>query len=256
MALDNRVDRSWMDRLQPSYGVATALALGSRDGINLFSLSITLTFLSFLIHRARSSRAVLSYGFIALAAQFVMTVLLVHGRFDFLMSKEQVVDWIKMFYWFYAAAIVLIGGVYFRDWWLHRSGQLDKLTIKSRTEKTQQTSRGGVILRETLKGFVPALYAIFVVVLGSIATQDYTVFMMIVKYSRAGDDIWLARKVAYTYSASFMFPTLVAFLLAYCYHSSEKLKSKLSDSISMVKVVCSAVYLSVGVGLLLTLYYF
>ncbi len=258
MGKDQAHDIRWMDRLTSSYGLGMAMSLGSRDGVNVFSLALTVLLLIYLIYFVRSKWDVLNLGLVAFSVQVLTATLMVQGKLDLILSLDWVFSVFIVFYWILGTAFVGLGLALFRDWTRLRADQTSGLWIKW-PEEFDSSGAGQNMLARTIRflsqGLIVSIYSVLTVMLGSIATNDYVMFLMVLE-AQATQAVFEAQKLTFAYALPFAFPTFIVALLALIYRSSSSIRDKARQSMSMVKILCSAVLLSVGAGVIITLIYF
>lgn len=252
------IQESWMDRVNSTWGFGLAFSLGAEDGFNINSLSLTLLFFFFLIYIVRTRKNIIFCGLLCMVLQLVTLTSMVHGNFDIFLSQENVYSYIRILCGLLGLIFLIIGFLYFRDWWQVRLGNnSQRQWIKFPAIRTiNERSEGGLIVDVFVSFFYWILSMLFggiIVFMSSYAVQDYTMFIMLID-SISKERINFGEQAILIYAVAYLFPTFVLWIIAGIYAFNEKFQKYIERSVSIVKIVLSAIFISFGVGLMTTFY--
>ncbi|MGE0267698.1 MAG: hypothetical protein AB7S78_04485 [Candidatus Omnitrophota bacterium] len=250
--------KSWLNRVNSTWGFGLAFSLGVEDGFNINSLSVAMLFFIFLVYVVRSPKNIIFSGLLCMTLQLMVLTSMVHGNFDILLSRESVYQYVKILCGLLGLIFLMIGFFYFRDWWqLRIGGGRQKQWIHLPTPlETNEKSEGLLIVKFFISLFYWVLAMLFgavIVLISSYAVQDYTMFIMLLD-SVSQEKINFGEQAVMIYGLAYLIPTSVLCIMAGLYSFNGGFRKYVERSLSIVKIILSAVFFSFGIGLMITFY--
>lgn len=248
---------SWLNRLQSTWGMGLAFSLGVEDGLSINTLALTVLFCFFLVYVVRTRLNVFFCGILCMIVQFVALALLVHGRFDSLLSQEDVYRYVRIFCGILGLIFGVVGLIYFRDWWhLRRASEENPWIVLPKTVDKKDNSESLFIVNLFVSLFYWILSVLFggaIVFLSSYAIQDYTMFMMLID-SISKEEMQSGEKAILVYAGAYLIPCVLIWFFTVLYSFNGRFRAIIERKIAIVKIMLSAVFLGFGIGLLITFY--
>lgn len=258
MKLHSEHLESWMSRVNSTWGFGLAVSMGLEDSVNVNTLSFTLLFFFFLVYIVRTRINVIICGIICITIQLMMLTSMIYGKFDFILSKDSVYLYVKIACGISALIFMMVGLIYFRDWWQVRFNE-NKLKSWIRMPVfggKQDNSESFFILSLFISLFywiVSAVFGAGIIFLSAYAVQDYNMFIMLVD-SISKEQFQKGQKAVFIYTATFLIPILIFWLISILYCFSENFRKYVERSILIIKLILCSIFICAGVGLLVTFY--
>ena len=244
------------------FNIAPFIVNGLADGFNPCIFSAIVFLVVFTFFAGYRPWQILLIGIFFIAAIFLTSLLMGLGFFTSIFHLEQFFITAKIFYISVSLAAVVLGGINFYDWVIFRKTNDANKTIFKFTFFTKKEVSGA--MDGKLKGFlVGILKAIFLMAAALIAGFLFTIFQSActgliyapaIFYFATVDTLKLkAAGYLVLYNVMFILPLAVIFFLAHRGVKSEKFTAFCKKDLAKVKIICSAVFFSIGFGLLYTL---
>lgn len=249
---------SWINRVNSTWGFGLAVSMGLEDSVNINTLSLTLLFFFFLVYVVRTRKNVILCGIMCMAFQLMVLSSLIHGKFDFILSQEFVYQYVKIFCALLGLIFIFIGLIYFRDWWqLRFRNNIQKPWIKFPIYLVKNNDMEMFFIVKLfvslLYWILSAVFGIIVIFLSSYAIQDYAMFILLLD-SISKEQIHQGQQAVIIYAVAFLMPSMIFWLISIVYSFSGNFRKYIERSISKVKIILSAIFISTGVGLMSTYY--
>lgn len=228
--------------------------LGLKDGLNPCALATLLVFQLFIRFFARDRKTIFRIGLSFIVSAFVIYIFLVLGAFDRFLSRGIVHNSIFVSYLILAVIFVAIGVIHFVDWvrFLKKKDVnyflIQLPSFLTRGDLDQQTNA-----KNEATGMLIIYFAFVLgsglVLLASIWPPSANVFLNYYLLTISGKS-WMAFLPYFFYSLGYVFWLLIIWLIVLRVSTLYKLAERILASISLVKIIFSSIFLSVGIGLL------
>lgn len=258
MNLQTEHQESWINRVNSTWGFGLAVSMGMEDSVNINTLSLTLLFFFFLVYIVRTRKNVVLCGIVCMALELMVLSSLIHGKFDFILSREPVYLYVKIFCALLGLILIFVGLIYFRDWWqLRFRNNILKPWIKLPVYLAKKDVSEKIFIVRFLVSMlywvISAVFGVTIIFLSSYAIQDYAMFILLLD-SITKDQIHQGQQAVIIYAAVYLIPMIILWAISIAYSFSESFRKYIERSISIVKIILSAIFISIGVGLMSTYY--
>lgn len=246
----------WMARLSTGLAARTPVSMGIDDALNIFPMTWSLLFLFFLIHLVRSKWNIIFSGLLFVVIQIIGLIALVHGNLDPFLVRPQVYLGLKIFWSCLGCALIILGGIYLRDWMKLRRDPQAKLWIGFPQYDSAENKSGDLFI---VKLFMNLFYLFLAAVLGAVAVvssaftlQDYDVFIMLLD-TKARYNIQIAEQQVMKYIGAYLCPSIGAVFLAVIFSLFHGVRNMLGRRVVLIKLTISMIYLGLGAGAIITI---
>lgn len=232
------------------YSFLPALFFGLRDSFNPYTLTITLLFIIYLRFIGTTQKRLTITGAFFLLSMGLVNFFCMTGFLDRVLAQQMILTTIRVFYFFIAVLLVWIAMINIQDWWQHkkdlqRNVNIVKFPSWLKEDNPAYQKKGHIFLSV----FGGGLAAIFV----SVWPQNYQ--FLVSAYSDGGKNIWGIVSIVLVYSFAFTLPLIGVWLGILYLRRSLEFQNQIRKHLSMLKMAFSAVFLSVGIGLLILVFY-
>lgn len=230
--------------------IRRAFSAGIQDSLNPYTASILLFFFIVLSLGIRTRKRLVTAGISFIASSAGTMFLIVAGALDRWLSLPGTEELARIFLFGIAGVLIGYGFLIFRGWILEKRnfGELiPMLPVFPRMQglngQGQETRLRGTIVSSILLGGFGAF-------IGSVWSQDYHLYVMYYFWVSGGQPA-LAARFFVLYSAAFVLPSAVvvcgAIVSANCLKGTN---SVFKNMIPYIRIGTSAVFFSVGIGLI------
>jgi len=265
VTIQARVERSKAEVLDRfvSFNVMTVVGAGLIDGINPCAFTVLVFFISFLSFAGYNRKQIIILGAFFIFAVFITYILIGVGLFEFFRRLEVFYFFSKLVYIITAVIALILGAFSLYDYWVFKktkNPEAIKLKLPSfvknqihKVIRDKTDMRGKVDIKSIpkLKLAFAALSSGFIVsILESICTgQMYLPTIIYVM----GFAKWRLKAISYLllYNLMFILPLVGIFMLGLFGMTSEGFAKLAQRHIAKIKIITSAIFFGLGIGLLL-----
>lgn len=229
---------------------------GLQDAINPCGLASLIIFISFLSVVAKTRKRLIWCGLIVILAAGMAKAVFVLGEFDALLQQTFVFDMIRGLYLVLSFVFIFCGIVHFKDWTGYKRDQKKEAFIfkvptyfkEDFSAIVKVPAKKIKIIFLTLGLFLlSVIIGFFMAVMESLLGHDYALF---VDFFRQGHTAISLIFSLILFSVSSWFLMVGFWILLIWFFSSQKFRKSIIESVSFIKILSSAIYLSSGLGLL------
>lgn len=236
--------------MRPIY-IGQAVNAGIRDSINPYNLSAVLIFL-FLLHLIKKDKLPLNTFCVFFISAYIVSILgLIFGLLDPLLNNYLFTHIIQFANLVIGIFFVWVGLVNLHGWWrLKQNNAFNQLVVKVLlffSDETVQGKKISWIRRNTLR-IGSLAWGVWAALLGSAWGPDkelYWMFRSLVEGNNTSKGFLGIFLYGICQAWIFFFICIVLSVI----RRSQKSKALLEKNISLVKIFCAAVFLSVGLGI-------
>ena len=257
MSANNANRFNFYKKNQSVFSITPAIVLGLEDSVTPCALVTLVVFVMLLSRLGGTYRKVLCLGALFLVTAFVTKFSVIFGILDVALSSVSINKAIRVVYLVVGIGFIVFGILHLMDWVRCKQGNdgnhfLIKLPVILK-EAVSPAQRSQNFLIRLLK-IVGLIYlfmfsGITFVFMSSIWAQDYLLYWMV--YALLANKEFYAASSAVSFSVfMFMLPLLVSWLAMIWITKSSRARAQLTKSVRVLKLSCSALYLTIGVGLI------
>ncbi|MBZ0165321.1 MAG: hypothetical protein K8I00_00840 [Candidatus Omnitrophica bacterium] len=246
----------WMTHLSTGYAARTPVSMGIDDALNIFPITWSLIFLFFMIHLVRSKWNIIFSGLLFVVIQIMGLIALVHGNLDPFLIRPQIYLGLKIFWACTGCALLILGGVYLRDWMTLRRDPQAKLWIGFPQYDNKDGKSGDLFI---VKLFMNLFYLFLAAVLGAVSVvssaftlQDYDVFIMLLD-TKARYNVQIAEQQVMKYIGAYLLPSIGVVFLAVLFSFFKGIRNVLGRRLVLIKLTISMIYFGLGAGAIITI---
>ena len=229
--------------------------LGLKNSFNPCALATVLVIQLFIRKFAYNRRMVLRLGFIAIVSVFLNYILLAVGYWDKFLEKAIAHNMFYKSYLTLAVIFLIVGIIHFVDWVRYlKKNDLNCFLIRVPRFITDRDSLQPILSRtdpfKKVALYIAAFYlGVALAVLASIWPQDPELYVSSYFMVTSGKSLGISLMFAF-YSLGYVFLLIIIWVSVFYVTRSQKRKEKVLQHISLIKIVFSSVFLSVGAGLM------
>ncbi|MBF0522658.1 MAG: hypothetical protein HQL24_06340 [Candidatus Omnitrophica bacterium] len=226
--------------------------LGFKDCTNCSGLANVVIFIMFLSLIGKTRKRLIWCGLLFILSAGLINFFLTLGLFDFVLNRQNILRDARTINLILSVFFIVLGVLNFVDWTRYKKTKNpESFILKSpfflgeNVESSKKSGAGTISLSIGLGvlsialGFLSALLASF---LGS----DYVLFLELVSHANT---LFTSLCSIGTYCLMLALPVIGVWLMMIWAFSSSKVRLCFRESISLIKIICSAMLLAVGVGL-------
>lgn len=249
--LQNKIGRS-----ERMFSFWPPVLFGLQDAINPCGLASFIIFITFLSVIAKTRKRLIGCGLVVILIAGAVKALFVLGGFDELLQETFVFDMIRWMYAGLAVIFIICGIGHFKDWLVYKKSQKIESFIFKIPSYLKESFSGSIKKQNTrIKNIffiiglflLSAVIGFFMAIMESVLGHDYALFIDLFKQGHTKFSLILTLILFSASSWILMIVALVGMLWVF---SSRKVQTVFLEWISLWKIILSAIYLSVGWGLL------
>lgn len=266
ITLKAQVERSaavMIDRFD-SFKLLAVLSAGLVDGVNPCAFTVLVFFISFLTFVGYSRRQIMILGSFFILAVFITYIIIGVGLFEFLYRLETFYFISHIVYIATAIIALLLAVVNLYDYWIFKkTGDPERTKLKLPAmvkqrihkvirEQTDARSKPGLSASRLKLAFAALSSGFAVSILESICTGQ--MYLPTIIYVLGFTKFKLrALGLLLLYNFMFILPLVAVFIFGLLGMTSEKFSRLASRHLAKVKIITSAVFFGLGIGLLLVI---
>ncbi len=247
--------KTWGGQLYGVTVIKPPAVMGFDDAFSVCAITWATIFFLFLLHLARTKWMIVTVSLIYVAIQIMAMINVVYGGLDQVFIRPNFQTGIRIFWLAFGVLLMLLGGVYLRDWAVLRKGSGAGLWIGF---PGGERPSGGMADLFIVKLFVGIFYMLLAALLGAGAVlssaftlQDYDVFIMALGRTQA-NDAQGGLQESMKYISAYLSPGILAALVALIFSLAPKLREIVRDRLVLVKLTFALIFLALGAGAIIT----
>jgi hypothetical protein len=242
-----------------SLALLPVLGFGLEDGINLCGWATVLTLFYTITRWANSLRQIYSLGFSFIFGCFLTKILIILGSFDPQLNEPQTIIVIRASYLVLAVLFIACGVRYFIDWRNYRFVSVDSkfliplpvfLSSNGNPKDVLGSRRFLRVFLGLIKSFSFFIFGFAFAFLEAAFMHDYHMFLRVLHFAARGQ-VSVAIMNILLYLLGALLPLLILWMSMVWLMKRRVSNPPSVKFISLYKIVCSALYLSVGAGLII-----
>ena len=239
----------------PLTAILYILYLGIKNSVNPCALTTILVFQLFIRQFGYNRSIVLRSGAIFITTVLAIYVLLTFGFLDQFLGQMAVQNSIFITYWVLSIMFIVVGGIHFVDWIrFQKSNNLNSFIIRVPDFLTQKDTNTAVVgehknLSDKIFLGSTVILAIVLALLASLWPQDSYIYISSYYLASRGKQILGLLSFVF-YGLGYVAPLLVIWSTIFYITRSQKRIEHLLKSVSLIKIILSALFISVGAGLI------
>ena len=231
----------------------SAIIFGIKDSFNPFTLATILLFIFYLLNIGQGRKVVFPAGLCFFLSFVVINAQLNMGMLDRLIMNEKAMLALRLIYGFGAFVLFVRGVIHGMDWWEYKkknNGNLFKIQLPYFLIKEEGAVTAVNVYTKNPHPIKVILLSSFLGTLVSLSLaiwpQDYR--FLVTFSTTISNGVQETIPVFFLYGVGFVFPFVIAWLLLLTVLSSNSLRQELQRRISLLKILVSATFFSVGIG--------
>ena len=229
-----------------SFAIIPAITAGIKDSTNPVAIIGLLFLIMFVVHLSHQKNYVFLAANVFIATLGLMTLLFTIGVFDSFLSSVFTQAALQSIFFILGSLYIILGLVSLYDWWLvTKYGAANKVLIrwpKISLNVSSEGYKGRVILSAVLCGII-------VSVLETIWPPNFSLGVMYAGLVMPGQRLLTLIAFCF-YSIAFVFPLILAVIILSYLFKAQNFKGWMKNSLSKVKIISAAIFLSIGLSIL------
>ena len=229
------------------------------DASHPCAMATVLLFLIFISIVGTSRKRVVAWGLLFILSILWTNLLLFLGLYDTFLSRPGVIDAMRTIFYVIGCVLLGYGGLNFIDWRRLKRNISQQLLLvswpilnsKDHEDKSPQHNRR--FLSKISSLFIPTCFFVIFAhglsVLGFFGHQFYHLYVLMFR-SAAQGSVATSYVFLGSYGIAFVFPLIVLCISLGWIAGSDPMKKILREKLLYYKIICSAVFLSTGLGLI------
>lgn len=243
-----------------SFGTLPFFFAGLQDSTNPCALTTLVIFAIFIFYFGDTRRKIFWLGLGFILATFNTWLAIIMGRFDQILVLPAVSQILKVIYLTIAMVFIALAYLNLKDWWSFlKTKDIHSMKIKLplTVERLYNYSKTKIVnplpsAKKTskMKMFFSAYIAGFLLTfLGSMWPPHQNVLLILYSFGLQGN-LSEALFITALYGLAFVLPLIIAFILLWRFGGVPGIVSNGDRLISRIKIISSAVLLSMGLGII------